>query len=62
MDTCGTYALRIRFSGSVGLSPALDAGDRGCRGSKTVLERTRDGDPRPAGEMDLEPGGDSVDA
>lgn len=62
MDTCGTYALRMRLSGSAGLSPALEAGDRGGRESKTVLERTRDGDPRPAGEMDLEPGGDSVDA
>jgi hypothetical protein len=30
--------------------------------SNTVLDKTRDGDPRPAGDIDLDPGGDSVEA
>lgn len=30
--------------------------------SNTVLDRTLDGDPRPAGDMDLDPGGDNVEA
>lgn len=27
-----------------------------------MLDKTREGDPRPAGDMDLDPGGDSVEA
>lgn len=30
--------------------------------SNTVLDRTLDGDPRPAGDIDLDPGGDNVEA
>lgn len=54
--------LKIRLSGSARPSPAFSARDRLGRESNTVLERTREGDPRPAGDIEREPGGERVEA
>lgn len=60
--TCGTKALRTRLRGSPGLSAAFSGRPRPWLTSKTVLARYCDGEPRPDGDMDREPGGESVEA
>lgn len=54
--------MRTRLIGSPGLSAALSGNPWLCPASKTVPARAADGDRRPDGDIDLELGGDKVDA
>jgi hypothetical protein len=51
----------MRFKGSDPSPPVSGSGRLG-RASKTVWERTREGDPRPAGDIERDPGGERVEA